>query len=267
MASSILNCLSLLRIRGTGMKLCNHLGRLHESLYADSYSVVGYIGVGFRWYFFNAQKKHVCLLLRLLSSWLRDLTQWPSVACLSCPMETFISSFWFRKMSVRDHTKVTEHHLAKFSQQRTAAQAKLAHEKSSSRAFEVALPNGRDLVVNQISLATNARQFLDVSLQKTAEDFFICVLNHTSAEDMMFRKSTSEQYGVIRTSGSPCHEVIRRVISKGLDHGRILPELGGNYSIVVDGSSHTRSDDGTSSFVRGSSSWGSTARWLINSLD
>lgn len=48
----------------------------------------------------------------------------------------------------------------------------MAHEKSPSGAFEAALLNVRDAVANQSLLASNVRQFLEASLQKSIEEFY-----------------------------------------------------------------------------------------------
>lgn len=63
--------------------------------------------------------------------------------------------------SAHEHAKGTEHHLVQAAQQFAVALAKLAHEKSCSRAFEAVLLNVRDSVADQRSLVANTRQFLD----------------------------------------------------------------------------------------------------------
>lgn len=77
--------------------------------------------------------------------------------------------------SAREHVKATEWDLVQGTQQLTVAQSKLGHEKLCSKTFEAASLNDRDAVWGQTLRAANTRRFLDASLQKSTEDFFMCV--------------------------------------------------------------------------------------------
>lgn len=83
------------------------------------------------------------------------------------------------------------------------------HEKSRSRAFEVALRKSRHAFEDRSLLAASAHRVFDASLQLRTKDFFMHVLGHDSAEGLGFRTNKSEHCGVIRTTPSVRHEDIR----------------------------------------------------------
>lgn len=83
-----------------------------------------------------------------------------------------------------EHAKDTDRHLAQVTQKLTMAQAKLVHENSHLRAFRAAFRNARDAVVDQCSLAAHVCWFLDSALQKSTEDFFISIIDHSRVEGL-----------------------------------------------------------------------------------
>lgn len=86
------------------------------------------------------------------------------------------------------------------------AQAKLAHERSCLRAFEPALLNIRDAVADQSSISVDTHRLLDASLQRSARDFFMLVLDHVNAEGSVFCANMSDQCDIIATTVHQQHE-------------------------------------------------------------
>lgn len=90
-------------------------------------------------------------------------------------VRTHFLSLRARGSSAGEHSKVPEWHLMQVAEQLAVAQARVAHKKSSSRAFDAALLNVLDAVEDQGSLSANVHRILDTSLQKSTTDF--CILS------------------------------------------------------------------------------------------
>lgn len=126
------------------------------------------------------------------------------------------ASSWFvaRWMSACEHANADERFLAQFLQQYTVIRDNLAHEKSRSQAFAVALQNARDTSEEQSSSTTSMHQSLHASLPKSNEDFSIHVSDHVFAEELVLLTNTPEHCGIIETTAREIYE----------DNGQVITE-------------------------------------------
>lgn len=176
--------------------------------------------------------------------------QVPGEATPQCELpdaEDATSRLEARWKSACEHAKSTERRFLQVAQQITAAFDKPAQEKSHWRAFAAALINVRDVVADQSSPVANARQFLETSLQKTTEDFFMPVLDHDCPEGLVFRTNMFKHCYVIETTARVLHGYIRRVNAEGYGHAPSLPEFGANDNSAVCSSLGASGDGGSSS--------------------
>lgn len=131
--------------------------------------------------------------------------------------------------------------LFRFHNNATLAQAKWAQEKVRLSAFEAALLNLWDAIVNRRSLAASTPWFLDASLLKGAGDFFMRDLDNVRAQGKVFCTSMSEHCSAAATTVNQRPEDICRVIAQGMDSAWSLPEFGANDNSGVGGSSGSKS--------------------------
>lgn len=87
----------------------------------------------------------------------------------------------------------------------------------------------------------------DALLQNRTNDFSMCVLDHLSAEQLLFRMNTSKPCGVYKTTARARHENNRRFIAERLNQARCLSEFGSNDNSAVGRSSSTSCDGRNSS--------------------
>lgn len=81
------------------------------------------------------------------------------------------------------------------------------------------------------------------------QGFFMCVLDHLRAEQLVFRSNISQHSGFIKTMAHVLHGDSRQVFPEGLDRAWGLSEFGANDNSAAGGPLGTSGDGGDSSDV------------------
>lgn len=90
------------------------------------------------------------------------------------------------------------------------------------------------------------RLILDVSLQRSTENIFMCVFDIDMAKGLVFRTNTPEHCGVFKTLVRAGHGDTLCVFFGGSDRAWSLPEVGVDDKFADGGSFGTNSDGGSS---------------------